>query len=581
MQQSLTRVLEPRPNGRANHVGAGALSLRTLISPTTIVAGILLIALAAAVRPLEIVEGFTLFLDPLYSGHDAYQHVAPFLRYYAQGIFDDDVYTRYYLEVLSPGGFAVVMEFLAGHFDPRAVAKTFSLLAYAMTGICVVLVGWRLGRATTACAALLLFLGSDAIVQFLMGGLPRTFAYPALALFLVGLAYGRPSVMVIATLVGFAFYYLTGAVCLVGLTLYLALPNADRGAAQHWGFVSRAVLLLVVGVACAGVFLAAQERGDFGPLIGPDRYAEFPEAGPGGRYFPEPQNIVVGSASWTVEALTSHRPNFWSAHLVVAEYTTPIGVAVLLLIGGMAVVSLHRPTIIRCMLPFIAAAILFGLAVAVFPRLYFPVRYFEISLPLLIPICLPWAIHALAERTAWVRRDRRRIFCATFAPLVVALALVGGRSPTSGIAPPPEGGAEVYRTISQMPTDVLVAGWPEGIVDGVPYHAERRAFLGYETHQTFHADHALETRRRMLATVDAYYSTDLEPALALRDGFGVTHLIVELPYYRDAPTYFQPFDEYVAKVRAQNPGTPAILRYTGPAKIYEDGDVFILDLSRL
>ena len=547
----------------------------------TVATGLLALALVMLARPHEIVRGFVWYLSDDFIPTDAYQHVAPFLSIYLGGALEADLYARYYLGGLSPGGFAVGMEFLSGYFDPRDVAKAVTCVAYATTGLCVGLIGWRLGRAPVALAAVALFLACDAIFAFLVGGFPRTFGYPLFALFLVGLVYGRPFLMAAATLVGFAFYYLTGVVCLVCFALFLALPGDYRGRAEKWGIVPRGILLLVVAALCVGIYLGTEQRGDFGPRIGPDRYAEFPESGPEGRFFPGTQNIVIEAADQTVEAISGAEPNVWIAHERVHDYATPIGVACLLLIGWMVVLDRGRRSVMRGVVPFGAAAIMFGLSEAFFPRLYFPVRYFETTLPLLVVVFLPWALCALATRTPWLGSDPRRVAWATLVPLVIAVALVGGRSPDIGMSAIPEETKRVHRALTTLPAQSIVAGWPKGVVDGLPYHAERQILIGFETHQTFHEEYALEMRKRMLAVIDALYSADLAAAESLRDDFGVTHIVVEPGHYRDLPAYFQPFEAYLATVRARNPETPAVLRYEGPAKIYEDDSVFILDVAKL
>src|SRR6185503_8910003 len=138
-----------------------------------------------------------------------------------------------------------------------------------------------------------------------------------------------------------------------------------------------------------------------------------------------------------------------------------------------------------------------------------------------------------------------------------------------------------------LPPGALLAGWPAlvgtgAVVENVPYLTARRALLTAETHVVFHEAYALEMRRRMRALIDAYFATDAAPLHALRARFHVTHLVIDRGHYAVAPTYFRPFDAWIAQAFAAGraAGFEAPRRIT-EAGVLDDGTRVVLDLSRL
>jgi hypothetical protein len=142
---------------------------------------------------------------------------------------------------------------------------------------------------------------------------------------------------------------------------------------------------------------------------------------------------------------------------------------------------------------------------------------------------------------------------------------------------------KLFDYIAGLPSDALVAGWPKGTMDRIPYAARRRGLVTMETHQAFHDAYLLEMRRRMRALIDAYFATSVEPIVALRDQFGVTHLVVERTHFGPKPpSYFRPFDRWIAVRRAEARGKEFELpKRIKESRVFSHRQTVLLDLSRI
>jgi hypothetical protein len=128
----------------------------------------------------------------------------------------------------------------------------------------------------------------------------------------------------------------------------------------------------------------------------------------------------------------------------------------------------------------------------------------------------------------------------------------------------------------------LVAGWPGGIIDDVPYVCRRQAFVTRENHLAFHEAYVLEMRLRMLALTRAFYDTDPRALTNLRDTFGVTHLIVDAADLAKPASYFVPFDLEVTRLWQEARGRSfAVQAVIESAAIFREGRLAVLDLSKL
>jgi hypothetical protein len=167
---------------------------------------------------------------------------------------------------------------------------------------------------------------------------------------------------------------------------------------------------------------------------------------------------------------------------------------------------------------------------------------------------------------------------------LACLALLGGRGGwVVGLSVDAHAEREMYQRLAALPPNSLIAGWPEGVMDNVPWLCRRSVLLNRESHEAIHQDYADEMRRRMKALVAAYFATSLEPLARLRAEWGVTHLLVQLSHYEEVPPcYFEPFTpEIQAAHAALRERGSEVRRQTDRCAVYRNKNIVLLDLTRL
>lgn len=538
--------------------------------------------------------------DPFYFHDDAPQHVVPFLRYGdVAAASRDDYAADYYLACL-PIGYRGLFSLGAVLWDPIALSK---VLPYA--GLLAVLLGVgaaaaRLGGAAAAWGAMALCLSADVYLDRMGGSTARIAAFPLLAGAVAALAAGRCVALAALVCLAGAFYPAMAVVC--GLTLaivLLLLPAGDRGTAAGWPLRRRIAVLATTAVLTAVVVLPTMlSCRQYGRLLSADDVAAYPECGPEGRYGPAdrppfvslPRGLAVQAFRALVSSGTPFAPQLraWGLpHPTDPRFVSRITPALAVMLGVVClgfVPAAVRDAGARRLLALLLAASLGYLASRFLaPHLYLPQRYLAYPLPILVTVALPVAIATIA-RMPWRGGDRWPLVSCTaaFALSALGLALIGGRiDPEVGLRPHVP--YRIYDVVRSLPPDALIAGWPSGLVNDLPYLGRRRALVTLETHQAFHLGYAEEMRRRMRALIDAYFATTHAPLARLRDAFGVTHLLVDTTHYgATPPPYFAPFDDWTraAHAAARSMGAE-VVRQFGTAGVFSEDRYVLLDLRRL
>jgi len=243
-------------------------------------------------------------VDPQVFNDDARQQIYPFFRYADSSLFPNDYIGDYYLDNL-PIGFRALYTISAPLIDPAVSNKIVMYLMLLITILGLGVAANRLGGKVAAWAAMSLALGASLYIDRMGGGLPRAFGFPILACALAALAYGRVKWLAALVCLGACFYPIAGV--LVGFAttfLLLLLPASDRGDAKDWDLRRRLGFLAIV--AGASFFLLLPTilgSSRYAPVLTAEDVAEYPEAGPGGRYAPDsraPYESFFDSASKAV-----------------------------------------------------------------------------------------------------------------------------------------------------------------------------------------------------------------------------------------------------------------------------------------
>lgn len=543
--------------------------------------------------------------DPYFAPYDAAQYIPAFFKFDRNDPIPTTYAKEYYLNAICPPLYRWVTALGARFTDVRYFQLAMMYLAYAVFLAVLGRLGWVLGGAPLSFAVLAITISAWIFIGLgFIGGAPRMYAYPLVALILYSLILDRPYVLAI-TIVGGGWLYpivgMIGGFCLAGWMLLNFFSR--RGAVSRWPLWKRLLILSVVGclTALAIVPLVVGSK-PYGRRVVEADIAAYPEAGPDGNYRPYDQlpYKLFGAEIMTyligplyshgdpiVPALGMHR-NLRQTPVLMGLALAGVVMFVVIARGMKAILTSERAAAgIRLSGFFVLCLVLHILAWLAAPYLYIPTRYFMFSLPFLITLIFPWSLYVMLGENLRLRSSPR-LHRLTFLGIIGAYLLVfGGRGNVDFAGNGEEKAARaLYDSIAALPKEAVVAGWPVGPIRKMEYITRRNAFLTGDLHQVLHLEFMKAMRERMDAVFEAYLSTDAAPLYRLRDKYGVTHLIVETRDFTDpahAPEYFAPWRSRIPPRLAAIKGKEFLLSrslHERAAVFHRDG-LILLDLARL
>lgn len=241
------------------------------------------VALALAFGPL-LAGHVRNALNPRVFNDDARIQIVPFFRHPDAGTASHDVPRDYQLTFL-PLGFKLLYRALAPVVDPALLSKVLPYLFLFVTLLGVGMAAGRLGGSVAAFLTLGLMLQTPHFLARMVGGLPRGFAFPLIALGFWALVAGRVRALAALAVVASAFYPPAAAVLglMLGALLFI-VPRADRGDAEGWTWRRRLATLVLVGALMSALVVPiVLATHPWGRPLGPMDVLEYPEIGPEGR----------------------------------------------------------------------------------------------------------------------------------------------------------------------------------------------------------------------------------------------------------------------------------------------------------
>jgi hypothetical protein len=528
-----------------------------------------------------------LAFEPLSFADDVRVLIFPLFRLEDPALFPGDPIVDYYLASL-PLAYRALYEILVPIAGVIAVERALPFVELAVSLYFVGRASHELGGRAAAFGAIGLTLGSSYFSARMAGGLPRGFALPLLAAGSYFLVSGKARALAVTTVLSAGFYPVASVLSGLSLAALLLIPKLDRGDARAWSWKRR---LLVLGATASGVALLALPTlvamRDYGPSITPALFSAYPEAGELGRFDPADRPpfpwFPAASFPYLKLGVVGSGPPLLALTDLRAHATLLLAVLVPLALLGVAVAAWKDVRARRLGVAFGALVLGHGLALLVSPRLFLPERYVAYAVPLLAVISLPSALSLLAERVS--RRLPALVALALpFAANAVLLLVISARGVAgAGVTVRvPEWEAAFYAAVGALPKTALVAGFPGGAIDNVPYLSRRSAFVTRETHMPFHTRFTQTLRERTRALVKGYFAASRDELVAFRDRSRVTHLLVERHHLRAPPPYFAPFGPEVnaAFSRGKVAGFE-VERVLERTRVAESGGLVLLDLSKL
>lgn len=563
-------------------ISPGPLPLRALLPRSTLhwASALLLWAGFLAYLVVWIRGNGEMLWDPLVQADDVRTYLFPFHRY-GDGILADDPLASD-MALYTPPLLRALYLVLVPWTGLQAAAKIVQGLGFVLLPVA----GWTLLRARRAGLAgavllVFLFLHTPFCVNRIAGGLPRSFAFPAIALWLAGALGGRGGVRVAGVLLAAATYPVAMLILLAAEGT-LVLRSGLRPTPALRGRLVRAALLAVACTAVVGGFLLGEGRGDRvhtaaearrEPAFGAQgRLSLFPLDDGGATLLnamtsPFVATRFLGKDGPVVSALATAAPLAAFAFLLLLFWTrsSPVPVAAgALSIGTIAV---------------------YLLAIAFAFRLYAPDRYASYG-GTAVGLALPlYGIGLLAPKMRSPRRATARNLAALAFLGVVCLLGGDGVVPRNGVDLDGRTQASLYDFARGLPDQSKIAAHPlDG--DELPFWAGSATVASYETLQPWYVDSWGRQKRRTMSLLRALYATDPDTVLRFATAEGVTHLLLRPDRYRQdflsRARLFQPFDSFTARLLANVSRRDLVLaRIPADAIVFRGSGFVVVDVARL
>lgn len=530
---------------------------------------------------------------------DVRQHVAPLWRLYDSNLFVDDYVTDYFF-TLMPVGYEWLAGWLSRWLTPPEISLQLQFSTFAALLVLGAATAWRLAGVAAAVATVALLISANIFYANIAGGTPRSFGYPLIALVALALVTGRPWVLALTTVLG-ALVYAPAAI-VAGLVL--ALSELAPGPVARWfgaetraSVRSRWMFVGLVGIlSLAFLALPVIEQGRYGGDVDatdPADAAAFPE-----RLGRHPLNIarqasaadMPSAATWfTRAAFVDYKapkfvPFVWKN---LQWRDSPLLLTLAVAMVGIGLGMLAGPPMRRFLLLPLAMVIVVALSVLLYPRLYYPTRYFEYVLPLVLALAVPAGFACLAARLPLLRNRsawQTAVVLLGTAVLVLGWGSRGSLERGHSVVRVSAEEQGLYAYLATLPKDTLIAGWPAGPTENVPFLTGRPVLVSHEVHHAFYKAYAMTLRERTTDLIAAYLAPAPSTLERLREVHGVTHLVVDAGHFRpdSRATYFAPFDQQAntAYAALAEVSLAAVLRLREQA-VYDHGDIFVLELATL
>ena len=525
--------------------------------------------------------------------NDSRQQISPFL--FKKHLVKDDYIINYHKDVF-PLGIKILYGNLIGRKHIELFSKIVPYLLYGLFLIGVYICSSFYSNKFIGFSSVIFSILLPNILVNMQGGLARSFAPVFLIYGLYFLSRSNYFFLGITTILATLFYPVAGLIC--GVSLFLAV-SIDYFIKSDTLFRKNVNTLIFVAIL-SSIFLIPSLIGGskYGNRIGENEIKTYPEAGRDGRYntYSTPPYDNFYKAYFTINSDYMRDIRSIINQLSIRNYSKYGWYKLNKIILWIAVITIPFMFFYKIYISdyhylkifiFILSSIsLYQCAIILEPFLYFPFRYLFYTVPIFSVVLVPNLIFDFIKSQFVKYRfqiSSRLISIISMLIIIFCINLIGREYPNEfkGLMQVDKN-IPILNSINSTSENAVIAGWPNGLIDNIPYLCKRRAYLHMETHQAFHSKYVLEMRERFQLFLNAYFSENQKDIELLRDEEGVTHMIINKNHFfgDSSPKYMKMFENNILSIFNNNKENFFFKNYIED-KIVDENNYILIDLANI
>jgi len=463
-------------------------------------------------------------LSDYYVIHDDVRQSLNWISYGEPAVFSDSIMVSY-AEVNRTPLLNFIYKAGAQFVDPLWLGKIYALLFYAFSMTVFYMVGLQLAGPICAALAFCFFAFTYQYFHFASGGFSHALMMPFMALTIWGIY--RQNWKFFLFLLPLEVLSNPMAGVTTGFALVFDILGHDLKILHRSSFWKAKGNVLLLAATLSATILISKYQ-----------------------YTPEWYGHLVSKAeaSGRLELTAQGRYRVLPVKSLIHEIKDEIGPFVLcslaLFIIGLRTKILTIPRGIWQML--LSGLFCFSLADLFYLKLYFPNRYIEYCLPVVLVFFLAHHYSSLLKAvTSWPKTFAAVLLIVLISCTLEKPDLQPGIN-TRKIKRP-----EFFTFLKTLPTEALLAA-PPNTADNIPVFARRRVLVNYELAHPWVTNYWKTISARTSDFFTAYFAEDQQTVQQISEKYGITHWVIRPSYFerknRNSQNfYFEPFNSAIIK----------------------------------
>jgi len=540
----------------------------------------LLLALAAII----FISIPTLFAQFEYALDPRYIHEEQSQLFMDHKIKDPELFPNSYIGEYSkkfqkPYLFDYIYQSMMPHFDIYNFQKIFPMFIWPLMIIFMALAAYKIGGIFAMWGSTVITISHSMFLYQITSSIPHSFAYLLIIMAVVCILYARIYLLSIVGILSALLYPAMSPIIGLSMAYFLLITdNENRGGAKDWSIYKRLIILGVTGaIMLSAIYPIMSPIEGYGRSIAAfSETEEFPENAEGADNF-------VGTSHPIVYVIVKMYIQFDVSNEIKTLVAMGSVLAIIIISIRWWYYFKDNMKIKSRFNAFLIASIV-SFALIYFLMPLYTYRFLIYTLPVFYVLVFPTALYKLVQNDKKLDKEYHKLISIMI--IIVLLILFKGKDPEriGYKIEITDDDQKLFEYISSQPKDILIAGWPSsiGYNDWIPYMAKRDVLIMQKYYKVQYYDFAVEMKKRMNATMEAFLGDDIEKIRNLKSKYGADYILVDTNMYEEMIVYNNYFNTRIEELWTKNKENNSfeILKHLDKAEYHND-NIYVIDLNKI